>query len=568
MPWRSPSAAMIEPAGAGTRRPSRSFSAGWGAYDAAMLPVRGWIVRALFAVGLLAPASPGAVVHAGPEPRQVAVPAARQAERIAVIPIHGAIDGVTLWSIEHRLAAARAGGFDAVVIELDTPGGEVSAMLDICLRLRSDAPVNTVAWIRPKAFSAGTFIALACREIVVVPGSVFGDAAPIVAIPGVGVTPLPPAERAKQESPLLDELDAAAARRGDDPRLLHAFVAVERALWLVERDDGVRRFVDRDELASLGLAPDASARKPTGSDGERPVLPEDAPLDATRRWRLVETVDDEDRLLVAQSDEALRWGLATAEVADDEALRAYFGATTIVRLPETWTEAAVRLLMSWPVRVLLIAIFLVALAIEAMHPGIGVAGAVAAGALLLVIGAPGLLGLAAWWEVLLVVLGIGLVAAEIFILPGLGVAGIAGAIAIVAGLAMSFTGTNPSTEGARQTLVTAFATTVAGLGLGAMALWLLSRWLGEIPMLRRAVLSASLAGAGDGPRSRHEPEPPAAGTLVVADSDLRPSGRVLHDGVLFDAQSDGTYIARGATVRVVGRSMGTLLVEEPAPEAR
>ncbi|MFM1823314.1 MAG: hypothetical protein RI967_1580 [Planctomycetota bacterium] len=525
---------------------------------------RGWLLRALVAIGLLVALRPACAERVRDDQGTIAVPAARQAGKVAILPVHGAIDGVTLWSIEHRLAAARAGGFDAVVIELDTPGGEVSAMLDICLRLRSDAPVNTVAWIRPKAFSAGTFLALACREIVVAPGSVFGDAAPIVAIPGVGVTPLPAAERAKQESPLLDELDAAAARRGDDPRLLHAFVAVERALWLVERDDGVRRFVDRDELESLGLAPDASARKPTGGEGERPVLPEDAPLDASRRWRLVETVDDENRLLVAQSDEALRWGLASAEVADDEALRTYFGATTVVRFPETWTESAVRLLMSWPVRVLLIAIFLVALVVEALHPGIGVAGAIAAGALLLVVGAPGLLGLAAWWEVLLVVLGIGLVAAEVFILPGLGVAGIAGAVCIVAGLAMSFTGTNPSTEAARQTLVTALATTVAGLGLGAMALWVLSRWLGEIPMLRRAVLSASLAGAGDGPRSLQEPAPPAIGTLVVADSDLRPSGRVMHDGTLFDAQSDGAYIARGATVRVVGRSMGTLIVEEAA----
>jgi membrane-bound serine protease (ClpP class) len=523
-----------------------------------------WLLRTLVAAGLVVASAAAGVARTQDAREPVAVPAARQAGKVAILPVRGAIDAVTLWSIEHRLAAARAGGFEAVVLELDTPGGEVSAMLDICLRLRSDAPVNTVAWVRPKAFSAGTFLALACREIVVAPGSVFGDAAPIVAIPGVGVTPLPAAERAKQESPLLDELDAAAARRGDDPRLLHAFVAVERALWLVERDDGVRRFVDRDELESLGLAPDASARKPTGVDGERPVLPADAPLDATRRWRLVETVDDEDRLLVAQSDEALRWGLASAEVADDEALRAYFGATTIVRFPETWTESAVRLLMSWPVRVLLIAIFLVALVVEALHPGIGVAGAIAAGALLLVVGAPGLLGLAAWWEVLLVILGLGLVAAEVFVLPGLGVAGIAGAVCIVAGLAMSFTGTNPATEGARQTLVTAFATTVAGLGLGAMLLWLLSRWLGEIPMLRRAVLSASLAGAGDGPRSLQEPEPPAAGTLVVAASDLRPSGRVVHNGTLFDAQSDGAYIARGAVVRVVGRSMGTLLVEEAA----
>ena len=30
-------------------------------------------------------------------------------------------------------------------VRFDTPGGEVGAMLDICLRIKSDAPSNTVA---------------------------------------------------------------------------------------------------------------------------------------------------------------------------------------------------------------------------------------------------------------------------------------------------------------------------------------------------------------------------------------------------------------------------------------
>lgn len=488
------------------------------------------------------------------------VPAGRQARRVAVLPVTGVIDGVTLWSIEDRLATARARGFDAAVIELDTPGGEVGATLDICLRLRSDAPDNTVAWIHPKAYSAGTFIALSCREIVVSPGAVFGDAAPIVAMPGVGITPLPAAERAKQESPLLDELDAAAARRGDDPRLLHAFVAVERALWLIEAEDGTRRFADRQELEALGLDPLSAPAKPTGTEGARPLVPDGAGPDRSAGWRIIELVDDENRLLVAQSDEAQRWGLAAAVVADDEALRAFFGAAEVARFPETWTEAGVRLLMSWPARILLIAVFIVALVIEALHPGIGVAGGVAAGALLLLVGAPGLLGLAAWWEVLLVVAGIGLVAAEIFIIPGLGIAGVGGAALIVAGLVMSFTGSNPSSAAARETLLTAFTTTVAGLALGAMGVWFVSRWFGQSWVFRRAVLSASV-GDFPAPPTRTVSPPPPADTTGFAESDLRPSGRIEVDGVRFDAQSTGAFIARGARVRVTGVSMGTVLVE-------
>lgn len=493
------------------------------------------------------------------------VPASRHAERVAVLPVTGAIDQVTFWSLERRLAAARAQGFDAVVIELDTPGGEVGATIDITLLLRSDAPANTVAWVHPKAFSAGTFLALACREIVVSPGAVFGDAAPITAMPGVGLAPLPAAERAKLESPLLDDLDAAAARRGDDPRLLAAFVAVERELWLIERaSDGARRFAGRDELDALGLdAPESL--KPAARDamGRLPRLPADLPVDG--QWRVIETVDTATRLLVAQSDEAVRWGLAAAEVRDDAALAAFFGAPSVTRFPESWTEPLVRLLMSWPLRLLLIAVFIVALVIEGLHPGIGVAGAVAAGALLLLVGAPGLLGLAQWWEILLVLAGIALVGVEILVLPGTGFVGLAGALCIVLGLVASFTGSDPTSSAQRDTLLTAAATTIGGLLIGALGTWFASRWFRETSVFRRAVLATTVVDGHEDPR-RSATTLPAPGAAGVADTDLRPSGRARFADELFDAQSSGDYIPRGTPVVAAGRAGATLLVER-APTA-
>ncbi|MCE2882117.1 MAG: hypothetical protein LW636_07150 [Planctomycetaceae bacterium] len=508
-----------------------------------------------------------AAVPALAEPQSPAsVPAARKAERVAILPITGAIDEVSLWSFERRLEAARAQGYDAVVLEINTPGGRVDSMLDICLRIKSDAPANTVAWIRPKAFSAGTFIALACREIVVAPGSVFGDAAPIAAIPGLGVQPLPAAERAKQESPLLDELDAAAIRRGDDPRLLHAFVAVEKELWLVERtSDGARRFADRADLALLGLEATATTARAAAKTtvASRPALPSELPLTEADRgaWQVVETVDDGSRLLVVQSDEALRWGLASAEARDDEALRALFGADSVVRFSESWTEGAVRFLVSWPIRILLIATFVIALIIESLHPGVGIPAAVAGGALLLLIGAPAILGLAQWWEVLLVLVGVGLIGAEVLILPGTGFAGIAGALCILVGLVASFTGSDPTSAAARSTLLTSAITTVAGLVLGGIGLWFASRWLKDAPMLRAAVLSAEIRAATDGPPARGMPAMPIEGATGTADSDLRPSGRARFGDDVFDAQSTGDYIPRGAVVKVVARSGSTVVVE-------
>ena len=506
-------------------------------------------------------ASRDAAAQALPGTTPIAVPAGRQAERVAVLPVTGPIDSVTLWSMERRLKAATEQGFQAVVLELDTPGGEVGATIDICLRIKSEAPANTVAWIHPKAYSAGTLIALSCREIIVAPGSVFGDAAPIVAIPGLGLQPLPQAERAKMESPLLDELDAAAERRGDDPRLLHAFVVTERELWLAERaSDGARRFVDRADLEQLQIDPQSAPAKLESGSGRRPASPAELALNPQDNWRIVETIDDGTRLLVAQSDEALRWGLAAATVKDDQELQQFFAAREIVRFPESWTESVVRLLVSWPMRILLIAIFVVALVIETLHPGIGIAGAIAAGALILLVGAPGLLGLAEWWEILLVILGIALIGVEIFITPGVGFIGLFGAVCVLFGLIASFTGSDPTSAGERSLLLTASTTTVAGLVIGGLLTWFASRWFRETTIFKRAVLSASVVGGHEMP-SLSEPRMPAVGVRCFADTDLRPAGRVRVAEELFDAQSTGDYIARGAAVVVIARSGSSVIVE-------
>jgi membrane-bound serine protease (ClpP class) len=528
--------------------------------------LRALAAPAVLLVAGLAALLPTRATHAAQAAPQ-AVPAGRQASRVAVLPITGPIDQVTLWSVERRLQTVREGGYDAVVFQLDTPGGEVDAMLDICLRIKSDAPANTVAWVHPKAYSAGTIIALSCREIIVAPGSVFGDAAPISVLPGMGLQPLPAAERAKLESPILDELDAAAARRGDDARLLHAFVVAEEELWLVERvSDGARRFADRAELETLGLEPVANLTPPKDLAPRHPSVPSELPITAADRgaWRLLESVDANTRLLVAQSDEALRWGLASGLVRDDTELASFFAAKQVVLFPESWAETLVRFLVSWPVRIVLIGIFVVALVIEGLHPGIGVAAIVAAAAMLLLVGAPALIGLAEWWEILLVFAGIGLIGAEIFVLPGTGVAGIAGALCVLAGLVASFTGTDPTSANERGALITASTTTVAGLFLGAILAWFASRWFRETAVFRRAVLSVSVVGAGSQPM-RHAQKLPPKGTRCIADTDLRPSGRCQHEGELFDAQSTGEYISRGSAVRVVGR-MGSSLVVERADD--
>ena len=149
------------------------------------------------------------IAFASPTP----VPAYRQAQTVAIITIEGEVDSITASSFKRRLF--EASDADAIVIELNTPGGGLLPTLQICYEIKNNAPPNTVAWIHPHAFSAGTIIALSCREIIAANNSTFGDAAPISAM-----GPIPATERAKIESPILAEVVDSARRNHYDEHLV------------------------------------------------------------------------------------------------------------------------------------------------------------------------------------------------------------------------------------------------------------------------------------------------------------------------------------------------------------
>ncbi len=499
----------------------------------------------------------------------IGVPADRQATRVAIVPISGVIDDLTVQSVERRLQAVRAQGFDAVVIELNTPGGEINSMLDIIQRIKSDAPANTIAWVHPKAYSAGTLIALSCREVVVSKGGVFGDAAPIAISEFTGIESLSETERAKLESPLLEVLSEAAQRRGDDSRLLDAFVRTGKPLWLVARErDGSLRIADSDDLARWGLSSTSTPMNlaASASPSRKPARASETDFSDGDSWRVVEPIVASDALLVIRDAEALRYGLATAIVDDDAQLRAYFGAQESARFSESWMEPVVRFLMSWPIRILLVAAFLVFVAIEFLHPGFGVFGVLSACCLVLLVGAPALIGIAAWWHVLLVGAGVLLLLAEIFIAPGIGVAAIAGSAMLIVGLVLTFASTDPETAPSRTALTNSLAILAAGGVVGVLMFWFLSRTFRESPLFRRAMLATTLGGPNDGPPSA-APSVPRIGATGIALTDLRPAGRAEFHGNPFDVQSTGGYIDRGAPIEVLGMSTGTLIVRSAQTNA-
>lgn len=523
----------------------------------------------------------------------VGVPAHRQANVVAVVPVRGVIDQVTQRSMERRIAQARRAGAGAVVIQLDTPGGEMRATLNICHRIKNDFPANTVAWVDPSAYSAGTYIALACREIVMSPNARMGDAAPILEHRSLSAT-----ERAKVESPLLTEAVDSARRGHYDENLVKAFVTLTPELWMLEHTvTGERVVVDSVEYhAAMGESPPAAAPRPTtGAAASAPgrlvphfsggflrtappppsagsttssaesaqqvefqqsLPPVRPPLAESDRgkWRLLHQVVPAGQLLTLTAAEAEYYGLSAATIASTDELQRWFGASRIIVFEQSWTDGLLRFLIHPLVRGLLLVIFFVALFVEMSIPGVGIFGATALAALLLVVGAPWIAGLAELWEILLIVIGLGLVAVEILVLPGFGVAGVAGAICLLVGIIGVFTGGGIAAAGYNE-ILRAVATIFGSVFVAGAAMWMISRQLESLPFFRRFMLTAEIAGAGPtadragaaaaGQRAL------APGDLGVAATDLRTSGRGSFDGRLVDVQSTVGYIEKGTPIRVV-----------------
>ena len=81
---------------------------------------------------------------------------------VYIVPIEGPIDDLTLRFVERGLGEAEAANAAAIVFEMNTPGGQVTAALEICKLIKA-TPVPTRAWVNPDAYSAGAMISLACE---------------------------------------------------------------------------------------------------------------------------------------------------------------------------------------------------------------------------------------------------------------------------------------------------------------------------------------------------------------------------------------------------------------------
>lgn len=400
------------------------------------------------------------------------------------VPITGTIEMGLAPFVARALEEAAETGAAAVVLDLDTPGGRVDAAWVIIDAVR-DASVPVYAYVNRRALSAGAMIALSATRLYMRPGSTLGAATPVT---GGG-------EKApeKMVSAMRSEFRALAEQRGFDPRLAEAMV-----------DEAV-------EVPGVVAA---------------------------------------GQLLTLTTEEAEQLGIATGAVDDYPALLDAIGlgsAAATVDARPNWAEGLVRFLTNPVVAPLLLSLGFLGLLIEIKTPTFGLAGGVGVASLAAFFGAHHLVYLAGLEEIILFGVGIILVAAEIFLIPGFGVAGVLGGAAILGSAVMSMVGSLPTWSA----ILEAAGLVALSLILVSVVGWALVRHLPHSSRLRlRGIFLDSETSRETGYLSAPE-RVELVGQIGIALTDLRPAGTALFGDERVDVVTEGPWIEEQTKVKVL-----------------
>ena len=204
--------------------------------------------------------------------------------------------------------------------------------------------------------------------------------------------------------------------------------------------------------------------------------------------------------------------------------------------------------------------------IELKTPGVGLPIAVAITAALLYFTPLYMDGYAQNWEIILFVVGLILIAFEIFVIPGFGVAGISGIILTAAGLFLALIGNvdldfeGVSSDQALKSLITV----IVGIFMSfIMIISLISRIGKEGSMFRNIALTSDQEGFISVPEEQKQ----FIGQIAIAATVLRPSGKVILNGNYYDAVANRGFIEQGKTVKVIKYENSQLYVVEIKEQA-
>lgn len=458
---------------------------------------------------------------------------------VALVRLEGPLAEAWTARLQRAHHEALTSGCTAFFLELDTPGGEVELMKRLGDQLDAIATdFDLVCFVNDHAWSAGAFLAAACPQIYMDAGASIGAATPVSAAPGIGMLPIPEEDglREKILSAFRGEFRSWAQAHDREPSIAEAFVDPSVIVRRVVVDSEERLVTDRAFQNLL-------------EQGARP--------------RVLEVVCAEGDLLVLSPSEAVAVGWCEGQVESREALFAQLGwdGRPVLLWEANWSEALVETIGAYSWLLLLAAGFFFVVAFNL--PGLGGPELLAVLCLVAFLFHGQLVGLAEWTEILLVLLGLALLALEVFVLPGTFVAGTMGAVMLAFGILLSMQGFVVPDGTIEWGMFRGNLAVVLGVALFVPVLGVMAiRRLTTTRMGGRLVL--------EGPTSETAatlPPDEAAvlpGMIGVADSVLRPAGRIRVGEAVLDAHTSGDWIDAGTPVRIT-RMEGPRALVEPLP---
>lgn len=278
----------------------------------------------------------------------------------------------------------------------------------------------------------------------------------------------------------------------------------------------------------------------------------------------VEGVSDSGKVLTFTTKEAIEYGYCEAEVESVPELLRHAGVDDYVIKEQRYTfiDKVIGFLITPIVSGILIMLIIGGIYFELQQPGIGFPLILALSAAALYFAPLYLEGLATYWEIIIFIIGIVLIALEIFVFPGFGVSGILGIVCLVAGLVFSMIGnigfdfSNVPTEVISNRLMIVLVALAVALPL--------SIWLGK--KLFESTLFGGLAlntteDTSEGFTVADSREQSMIGREGVAATILRPAGKITIDGRTYDAVAQIGYIEQGSPVTVIDYVNGSLVVK-------
>lgn len=437
-------------------------------------------------------------------------------KKVYLLNIKSEITPATRRQVSQAFAEADSLEADVFLIHMNTYGGTVVDADSIRTRiLQSKIPVYV--FIDNNAASAGALISIACDGIYMRPGGSIG-AATVVNQTGAAMPD-------KYQSYMRSTMRATAEAHGKDTTITAAGDTIID--WF--RDPKIAEAMVDERI-------------------------------------FIEGVSDTGQVLTFTPSEAMENGFCegTAESIDEVLQQVGIENFEMFEYEPTFIEKIIGFLVHPMVSGLLIMAIVGGIYFEMQSPGIGFPLGIAILAALLYFMPLYLEGLAENWEIALFIVGLILIAVEIFVIPGFGIAGAAGIAFVFIGLVLSLVdNVSFDFEGVQlEGVGKAVATVVFGIFSGfILALYLGKRMFTAQHGLFKNFALNTVQHVDEGFVSVESKLFTLKGKRGVAQTVLRPGGKVNVDGEIYDAIAVTGFIDKDENIVVTKVEATQLYVE-------